>query len=149
MIPPELMKQAVDVLGGTATLGRQVTNPDDLASLVHDGIPETALNAFISRMNASNQKDSPLCTADLFERQSTLDTVTPVLTSSAGHALIRIVRLFVLLSDGFDSEGRATRFLMTEHPALNNMLPAIAALTEAGSQAVDEIVARGEHGLPA
>lgn len=149
VIPLKHVIQAVDALDGKASLGRSVSKPGDLAVLVSDGIPETALITFISRVTGAYIKDPPTCLADLFERNSTLNRSVPVLTMDAGHALIRVVYLFVDLCDRFDGETQAANFLLTEHPELDNASPAVAAMTEPGLQSVEEIVARGDHGLPA
>lgn len=142
-------KQTAEVLGGAAILGRNISNPEDLTSVIQSGIPELALITFISRLGDAQNENSSTFVLDLFERNPKTAGPDSSLTADAGRSLVRIAELFVSLRSHFDSDAQITNFLMSEHPALNNMLPIVTAMTESGLQAVVEIIGRGEHGLPA
>ena len=61
----------------------------------------------------------------------------------------RLARLYTLALEAFEDNEAAAQFMMTEHPELENRTPFVTGLTELGGRMVEEVIARGMHGLPA
>jgi uncharacterized protein (DUF2384 family) len=61
----------------------------------------------------------------------------------------RLARLYALALAVFEDRDATARVLMTEQPELEGRAPFDVALTEIGGREVEEIIARGLHGLPA
>jgi len=59
-------------------------------------------------------------------------------------------RLAALCADAFDNDtAAAVLFMIRRHPELQNKSPGSAAVTESGALAVEKILKKGLHGLPA
>ena len=61
----------------------------------------------------------------------------------------RLARLYALAATAFADCGATARFMLTPHPELDDRAPFDVALTEVGGRAVEEVIERGLHGLPA
>ena len=61
----------------------------------------------------------------------------------------RIARIYAMALDAFIDPAAATRFMTKPHPELEQRSPFETGLTELGGRAVEEVIERGLHGLPA
>ena len=110
--------------------GRRVRSMRELDDIVRDGMPKPALDTFIALISATYQR------VDRFNLQVSETTE-------------RMARLYALALSVFEDQAITTRFMMNAHPELDGKAPFDVALTEIGGREVEEIIARGLHGLPA
>jgi len=141
-------KNISDILGGAKGLGKRILTMRDLESIVASGLPKSALDTLVD------------CFGDHFTEPSTNDIrfqIVPRATYNrvdrfnlqTSETIERVARLYAMALDAFADPAAATRFMMHSHPGLNNRSPFKTALTELGGRAVEEVIGRGLHGLPA
>lgn len=141
-------KNISDVLGGQKSLGKRVRTMRDLENVVADGLPKIALDTLIdgfgerfTEMSANDMRFQivPRATYNRVDR----------FNLQASETIERIARLYAMALEAFVDPTAATRFMMRSHPELDNRSPFETALTELGGRAVEEVIERGLHGLPA
>lgn len=137
------------VLGGRRTLGHRVRTMRELEAVVRDGIPKTALDAFIRALAATRpEPDLTVTLRNKIVPRATYQRVRRF-NLQVSETTERLARLYALALSVFEDREAATRFLMTPHPELDDRAPFDVALTEIGGREVEEVIERGLHGLPA
>jgi putative toxin-antitoxin system antitoxin component (TIGR02293 family) len=141
--------QIAAVMGGPRALGRRVRSMRDLEGLVRAGIPRDGLDAFIARLTSAQ----PTAEATVRLRNKIVPRATYQRVArfnlQVSETTERLARLYALVLAVFEDRDATARFLMTAHPELEGRTPFDVALTEIGGREVEEIIARGLHGLPA
>lgn len=141
-------KSIVAVLGGAETLGKRVSTMRDLEAAVADGLPKSALDTLVAGF-AGHYPERPA--NDVRYRIVPRATYkrTDRFNLQTSEIIERIARLYAMALDAFVDPAAAVRFMMVAHPELENRSPFETALTELGGRAVEEVIERGLHGLPA
>lgn len=142
-------EKIAEALGSRRVLGRTIHDMRDLDAAVRAGLPKPALDFLLSRLSPSVEgrdlsaelryKIVPRAT---YQRARRLNVQVSETTE-------RLARLYAMASSVFDDAEAVRRFLMTPHPELGDRTPFDVALTEIGGRAVEEVIERGLHGLPA
>jgi len=140
-------KQIASILGTQKDLGRRVRSHHDLETVVASGLPRTALDRVIGRLeNATSGSLSELkfkvVPRATYQRSDRLSL-------QPSETVERLARLYTMALEAFEDNEAAAQFMMTEHPELENRTPFLTGLTELGGRMVEEVIARGMHGLPA
>jgi len=138
-----------EVLGGARVFGRSVQSMRELDEIVREGMPKSALDTFIALFSEPNLGvDFPTRLRYKIVPRATYQRVDKF-NLQVGETTERLARLYALVFSVFESRDASTRFLMTPHPELDDRSPLDVALTEIGGRQVEEVIARGLHGLPA
>ena len=132
------------LLGGRAAVGKGVKTVADLDAAVSAGLPRTALDHVVEYA------------APPAERAKLRNRVVPRASYqrrrrlSAAHsaATERLARVAAMARWVWEDDQKARQFLWRTHPELGGRRPIDVALTELGAREVEEILARGIHGLP-
>lgn len=132
------------VLGGRAAVGRGVKTLADLDAAVHAGLPRQALDHVVE------------FAAPPAERARLRNRVVPRASYqrrrrlSAAHSAKteRLARVAAMARWIWENDEKVRQFLWRPHPELTGRRPIDVALTELGAREVEEILARGVHGLP-
>lgn len=141
-------KNISDVLGGTEGLGKRILTMRDLENIVANGLPKTALDTLIDRFvehfteTSANDMRFKIVPRATYNRVDRFNLQT-------SETIERIARLYAMALYTFADPSAATRFMMRSHPELDDRSPFETALTELGGRAVEEVIERGLHGLPA
>jgi putative toxin-antitoxin system antitoxin component (TIGR02293 family) len=142
-------EKIAEVLGGRRVLGRNVKTMRDLDAIVRKGIPKSALDNLLSRIApAPEGKELSVELRHKIVPRATYQRVERF-NLQVSETTERLARLYAMAATAFEDPEAARRFLMTPHPELENRAPFDAALTEIGGRAVEEVIERGLHGLPA
>ena len=144
-IPAE---QIANVLGGRRVLGRRVKSMRELDDIVREGMPKSALDTFIAALAASQYGEFAVQLRNKIVSRATYNRVDRF-NLQVSETTERMARVYALALSVFEDPAAATRFMANAHPELDNRAPFEAALTEIGGREVEEIIARGLHGLPA
>jgi len=137
-----------EALGGVKSLGKRVRTMRDLEIVVADGLPKAALDVLVGGFGAhmpeisANDMRFRIVPRATYRRVDRFNLQT-------SETIERIARLYAMVLDAFADASAATRFMMRPHPELENRSPFETALTEIGGRAVEEVIERGLHGLPA
>lgn len=135
------------LLGTQKDLGMRVVSLHDLETVVAGGLPRTALDRVIQRFEDAATKTANELKYQIVPRATYQRSQRLALQPS--ETVERLARLYTMALDAFESDADAAQFMMTHHPELENRSPFSAGLTELGGRAVEEVIARGMHGLPA
>jgi len=138
----------VDLLGGTAVLGKPIEDARELCEAAELGIPRVAMDSFLSKILVDIGKNQREVLESLFDVEIESDQTPPRLTVQAGKLLIRIAQASVALVGVFGNYQAVGKFLTRRHPELGGDTPIEALTTEDGFGTVEAIVNRGLHGLP-
>jgi putative toxin-antitoxin system antitoxin component (TIGR02293 family) len=141
-------EKIAEVLGGRRVLGRTVKTMRDLDAIVRMGIPRSALDTMLSRFTAPDAKELSVRLRHKIVPRATYQRAER-LNLQVSETTERLARLYALADSAFEDAEAVRRFLMTPHPELENRAPFDVALTELGGRAVEEVIERGLHGLPA
>lgn len=141
-------EQIANVLGGRRVLGRRVKSMRELDEIVQEGIPKSALDAFIDALSSSKYGDFAVRLRNQIVPRATYTRVNRF-NLQVSETTERMARLFAMALSVFESSEGATRFMASAHPELDGLTPFEAALTEIGGRRVEEVIERGLHGLPA
>lgn len=137
-----------EALGGVKSLGKRVLTMRDLEIVVADGLPKSALDiledGFVAHLpeSSANEMRFRIVPRATYKRVDRFNLQT-------SETIERIARLYAMSLVAFADPSPATRFMMRPHPELENRSPFETALTELGGRAVEEVIERGLHGLPA
>jgi putative toxin-antitoxin system antitoxin component (TIGR02293 family) len=142
MVPASRIAEA---LGGPRVLGRRIESWSDLDQAVAAGLPRATLDALTERVAKppeSTRLKYRIVPKATYQRRDHL---------SAAHSqkTERLARVFAMVEAAWRDEEAARRFMTTPHPELDGRTPLDAAMSEIGARQVEEVIARGLHGLPA
>ena len=142
------IQATVALLGGADILGENIEDNEHLITVVSDGLPRQSMQALLSKLNGGND-DSRAVFAwlqdKLIEDSGSQDPLSPMLSDY----LLRIALLLVALIGVFEDADQAIEFLLAPHKSLDDVAPVQAIVTPSGVQAVNELVGRAMHGMPA
>jgi putative toxin-antitoxin system antitoxin component (TIGR02293 family) len=136
------------LLGGTKGLGKRVLTMRDLEAVVAGGLPKTALDTLLNDFGehyterSANDMRYQIVPRATYQRVDRFNLQT-------SETIERIARIYAMALDAFIDPAAATRFMMKAHPELEQRSPFETGLTELGGRAVEEVIERGLHGLPA
>lgn len=136
-------RQIVELLGGRAAVGR-VKTLADLDAAVHAGLPREALDHVLEYAAPPEQRTrlrNRVVPRASYQRSRRL---------SAAHsaATERLARITALTRWVWEDDEKVRAFLWRAHPELGGRRPIEVALTEIGAREVEEVLARGAHGIP-
>lgn len=141
-------KSISDILGGAKCLGKRILTMRDLESVVASGLPKSALDTLIDGFGEHFTEGSANDIRFRIVPRATYNRVDRF-NLQTSETIERIARLYAMALDAFADPAAATRFMMRSHPELDSRSPFETALTELGGRAVEEVIERGLHGLPA
>ena len=139
-------KQIASILGGRKHLGRAIATHRDLENLVGFGMPKPALDVLLSPFTkhtgqSVNDLRHQIVPPATYKRSEKFNLQT-------SETIERLARLYAMALEAFGDEQAASKFMLTEHPELDDRSPFETSLTEIGGRAVEEVIERGLHGLP-
>ena len=141
-------KNIAAVLGGDDVLGRHVGTMRELEAVVADGLSKSALDTLVSGFDGHRPERSANDVRYRIVPRATYKRVDRF-NLQTSETIERIARLYAMALDAFVESSAAARFMMVSHPELGDRSPFETALTELGGRAVEEVIERGLHGLPA
>ena len=143
--------EVAEVLGGQRVLGRRIEHGRDLEELIRAGVPKLALQRLVDLLVTHDGGDGRALRAALRNRIVSRATYQRVerFNLQVSETTERLARLYALAATAFADCGATARFMLTPHPELDDRAPFDVALTEVGGRAVEEVIERGLHGLPA
>ena len=120
----------------------------ELDEVVRAGMPKLALDAFIEALRTGQDDDFAIRLRNRIVPRTVYDRVDRF-NLQVSETIERMARLHAITLAVFAEPAVAIRFLAGAHPELGDRAPFEVALTEIGGREVEEVIARGLHGLPA
>ena len=137
-------RQVVELLGGSAGIGRGVKTLADLDAAINAGLPRSALDHVLEFAAPAAERAklrNRVVPRASYQRRRRLSPMHSATTE-------RLARVAAMARWIWEDDERARAFLWRPHPELRGRRPIDAALTELGAREVEEVLQRGVHGLP-
>ena len=131
-------------LGGKQTLGRLLTNEEDMREAIREGFPSAVVEEL---MRSSSLTLKELAAAlDLSPRSLQRRRRKGRLASFESDRLYRLARVLALANEFIGEHEKAIRWLKRPNRALGGIAPVAALDTELGARQVENILGRTAYG---
>ena len=133
-----------NVLGGAATLGREVRDLSDLNTVVLEGMPIAAFERLNARMRT---KSGQTTIRSVVGSRGVVGRAR--LAPQASERAERVARILAMAEKVFGNEDLALEFLTLPHARLHDKSPLQILGTDIGGREVEEILGAIAYGMPA
>ncbi len=143
-----LVKEVVTLLGGQPALRRKITSERELADLVREGLPSSALDHLLEQL--LTVAGSQAAIYDIIGSARTLQRKRAEhtrLSSSESDRLARLARVVVRAEEALGAPDPARRWLVRPNRALGGVTPLSMLDSDVGTLAVERLLGRIEHGI--
>jgi len=139
------LSDVVSVLGGAKVLGRSFKSPEDLVKRVREGLPFSALTVVADQYGMSREV---LCAVLHLSRRNLLRRKEQKrLSADESDRLYRLARVLAHANRVFGEPEESADWIQAPNPALGKQQPLALLDTDIGTQQVDDVLGRIEHGL--
>lgn len=135
-----------EVLGGRKVLHKVIKKPDDLAKLVREGLPATALRVLAEKLDLGSTTLSRKLGIPLRTLTRRLSKGSR-LTTAESDRTVRLARVFADAVEMIGDEDKASEWLQTPNRALGGERPLDLLDTDVGARAVEDILGRIAYGV--
>ena len=135
-----------EVLGGRKVLGKAIKKADDLARLVREGLPASAVTALAQKLDLGNS----VLSRKLGIPQRTLTrrlSQRSRLTAAESDRTVRFARVYAHAVEMIGDEKKAVEWLRTPNRALGGERPLDQLDTDLGARTVEDILGRIAYGV--
>lgn len=135
-------------LGGRKVIGRELRNDADLIAAVREGFPARSLEIVFDEL-----ADLELSQSQLYSTVGKTRTLLRKraekarLSSDESDRLARVARILVRAEEAFGNREKAYHWLGRPNRALGNNRPFELLDSDAGTQSVEQVLGRIEHGV--
>jgi putative toxin-antitoxin system antitoxin component (TIGR02293 family) len=135
----------VEALGVEGAREQQVRSAEDLKQRIREGLPFAALEALMEKFGLKREEvswalDLPLRTLARRKQERRL-------SPGESDRLFRVARIAVHAAEVLGGEAQAARWLHASNRALGGQTPLELLDTDLGSQQVEDVLGRIEHGV--
>ena len=140
-----LAEELFKTLGGTTVFKRQVHSAEDVRTIIHKGIPYKSLEVILAKFHL----DLPRLTKILCvpPRTRARRKAEQRLTAQESDRLARLARILTYATEVFGTEEKASTWLTRPHRILGATAPIDLLDTDLGTQVVEVMLGRIEHGV--
>lgn len=135
----------IDALGGRRTLGKKVSTPSELRTLLRTGLPHASLEAVMERFHLAREEVS--LALDLPKRTLARRKAARRLPADESDRVLRLTRIAVMAEEVFGDRDKAIRWLHRPNRALGSEVPLALLNTDIGARQVEDLLGRIEHGV--
>jgi len=128
-------------------LRRKIRSLGELATVVREGLPKSALKASVARVFPEGREQTDMLYRVIPE--ATYKRRRDQLKAEESERTERLARVIATAEYVWDDDAEARRFLTTAHSQLEGQRPIDVALTELGARRVEELLWKLFYGLPA
>ena len=136
-------RETVEILGGTAVLGKKLKSGVDFARLVEHGLPGRAVT-FLKAYSRLSEKD---LSSVIPRRTLTSLRSTKRLSPEQSDRVARTAATVAFAERVFGNLEAAREWLLTPNPALNGEIPLSLLRTGSGADVVENVLIRIEDGV--
>ncbi len=139
------LSDVVSVLGGPKVLGRALKSPDELVARVREGLPFSALSIVADQYGISREV---LCAVLHLSRRNLLRRKEQNrLSADESDRLYRLARVLAHANRVFREPEESAEWIQAPNPSLGKQQPLALLDTDLGTQQVDDVLGRIEHGI--
>jgi putative toxin-antitoxin system antitoxin component (TIGR02293 family) len=138
-------RQIASMLGGVQVLGHEVTSLQELSKLVCEGLPYQAFEHIVQTFDLGIERVSEIVNLSKSTRLRRQDAGR--LNPEESDRLCRFARILTHAMDVFDDESHVVEWLWNPNTALGQQPPVQLLATDVGTDQVDRLLTRIEHGI--
>jgi len=138
-------KELFNTLGGSTVFKRQVQSTEDVRAMIHKGFPYRALEFVLSKFHLDLPRMSKILSVP--PRTMARRKAEQRLSASESDRLARLARILTYASQVFGTEEKASTWLTRPHRILEGTAPIELLDTDLGTQVVETMLGRIEHGV--
>jgi putative toxin-antitoxin system antitoxin component (TIGR02293 family) len=137
--------QLFETLGGTTVFKRQVHSANDVRAMIHKGLPYKSVEAIAAKYHLDLARMmsiisvSPRTMARRKEEQR--------LSAQESDRLARVARILAYATEVFGTDTKASTWLTRVNRVLDGTAPIDLLDTDLGTQVVESMLGRIEHGV--
>jgi putative toxin-antitoxin system antitoxin component (TIGR02293 family) len=132
-------------LGGTTVFKRQVQSTEDVRAIIHKGFPYRSLEFVLSKFHLDLPRMSKILSVP--QRTMARRKAEQRLTAQESDRLARLARILTYASNVFGTEEKASTWLTRPHRILEGAAPIELLDTDLGTQVIETMLGRIEHGV--
>ena len=132
-------------LGGATIFKRQVQSAEDVRAIIHKGFPYRSLEFVLSKFHLDLPRMSRILSVP--PRTMARRKAEQRLTAQESDRLARVARILTYATNVFGTEEKASTWLTRPHRILAGTAPIELLDTDLGTQAVEAMLGRLEHGV--
>jgi putative toxin-antitoxin system antitoxin component (TIGR02293 family) len=132
-------------LGGTTVFKRQVQSAEDVRAIIHKGFPYRSLEFIISKFHLDLPRMSKILSVPA--RTMARRKAEQRLTAQESDRLARLARILTYATEVFGAEEKASMWLTRSNRVLQGTAPIELLDTDLGTQVIESMLGRVEHGV--
>ncbi|MDN5942810.1 MAG: DUF2384 domain-containing protein [Nitrospira sp.] len=138
-------EQLFKTLGGTTVFKRQVQSTEDVRAIIHKGLPYRSLEFIISKFHLDLPRMSKILSVPA--RTMARRKAEQRLTAQESDRLARLARILTYATEVFGAEEKASMWLTRPNRVLQCTAPIELLDTDLGTQVIESMLGRIEHGV--
>jgi putative toxin-antitoxin system antitoxin component (TIGR02293 family) len=132
-------------LGGSTVFKKHLQSTEDVRAMIHKGFPYRSLEFVLSKFHLDLPRMSRILSVP--PRTMARRKAEQRLTAQESDRLARLARILSHASTVFGSEDKASTWLTRPHRVLEGTAPIELLDTDLGTQVVEAMLGRIEHGV--
>ena len=132
-------------LGGSSVFKKHLQSTEDVRAMIHKGFPYRSLEFVLSKFHLDLPRMSRILSVP--PRTMARRKAEQRLTAQESDRLARLARILSYASTVFGSEEKASTWLTRPHRVLEGTAPIELLDTDLGTQVVEAMLGRIEHGV--
>lgn len=132
-------------LGGSTVFRRQVQSTEDVRAMIHKGLPYRSLEVIISKFHLDPARMSRILSVP--PRTMARRKAAQRLTAQESDRLARLARILTYATEVFGTEEKAALWISRPNRVLQGTAPIELLDTDLGTQVVETMLGRIEHGV--
>ncbi|HEY7531321.1 MAG TPA: antitoxin Xre/MbcA/ParS toxin-binding domain-containing protein [Nitrospiraceae bacterium] len=132
-------------LGGSTVFKKHLQSTEDVRAMIHKGFPYRSLEFVLSKFHLDLPRMSRILSVP--PRTMARRKAEQRLTAQESDRLARLARILSYASTVFGSEDKASTWLTRPHRVLEGTAPIELLDTDLGTQVVEAMLGRIEHGV--
>ena len=139
------VKELFKTLGGSTVFKKHLQSTEDVRAMIHKGFPYRSLEFVLSKFHLDLPRMSRILSVP--PRTMARRKAEQRLTAQESDRLARLARILSYASTVFGSEEKASTWLTRPHRVLEGTAPIELLDTDLGTQVVEAMLGRIEHGV--
>jgi putative toxin-antitoxin system antitoxin component (TIGR02293 family) len=133
------------MLGGSTVFKKHLQSTEDVRAMIHKGFPYRSLEFVLSKFHLDLPRMSRILSVP--PRTMARRKAEQRLTAQESDRLARLARILSYASTVFGSEDKASTWLTRPHRVLEGTAPIELLDTDLGTQVIEAMLGRIEHGV--
>lgn len=139
------VERLLETLGGATVFKRHVRSANDVRAIIHKGLPYKSLEAIVEKYHLDLARMMSLISVS--PRTMARRKEEQRLTAQESDRLARVARILAYTTEVFGTETKASTWLTRPNQILDGTAPLDLLDTDLGTQVIESMLGRIEHGV--